>query len=548
MQRLLLALALCFCVAAFCACEGCRSRAPSKAAGANGVPPAVSPNARLYFVSDLAGALEPCGCVNDQLGGVDNFAALVDSGRQGVKGVAILTAGPLFFMDMELGATRRSQEIAKAGAIASSLKIMNLVGFAPARNDWAAGDGVLQKLHSDSGAAMLAANVTGPPAAAKWIIKDVGGVRLGVIGVAEPDKANVPLDGVTSQSPIDAVRTGVDALKKDGVHAIVVLASVGRGEAKRIADENPDLLAIVVGSAGASGDANTTAPPADSVGDVLIIETANHLQTVAVLDLYVQENVQESSPKGLIKFSDVASTERTKKREELTARIRELRARIATWETDQTIDKRDVDARRRDVSKLEAERDALDKAPLPRAGSFYRYAMRDVRDNLGAAPAIKAQMVAYYKYVNELNRTELAGHLPAKPSGGEPGYAGVEVCTTCHQDSRVFWDKTAHARAYATLVTAYKEYNLDCVGCHVTGYDRPGGSTVTHVDGLKNVQCEACHGPGQNHARSPGEVKIPIAKPGAETCVSCHRPPHVHAFNAMARMNAVVGPGHGPSK
>jgi hypothetical protein len=543
-QRFVLLLAFCFCVAAFCACEGCRSRAPSKAAGANGVVPATLPNARLYLVSDLAGALEPCGCVNDQLGGVDNFAALVDIGRQGAKGVAIFTAGPLFFMDMELGAARRSQEIAKASAIAGSLKIMNLVGFAPARNDWAAGDGVLQKLSRDSGAAMLAANVTGPPAAARWIIKDVGGVKLGVIGVAEPDKASVPLDGVTSQSPIDAVRAGVDALKKDGVQAIVVLASVGRGEAKRIADENTDLLAIVVGSAGASGDANTTAPPADSVGDVLIIETANHLQTAAVLDLYVQE----SSPKGLIKFSDVAGTERTKKREELTVRIRELRARIATWETDPTIDKRDVDARRADVSRLEAERDALDKAPPPRAGSFYRYAMRDVRDNLGAAPAVKNQMIAYYKYVNELNRDKLAGLLPAKPAGGEPGYIGVEACTKCHQDSRVFWDKTAHARAYATLSAAYKEYNLDCVGCHVTGYDRPGGSTVTHVGGLENVQCEACHGPGQNHARSPGEVTIPIAKPGAETCVSCHRPPHVHAFNAMAKMSAIIGPGHGPSK
>ena len=45
----------------------------------------------------------------------------------------------------------------------------------------------------------------------------------------------------------------------------------------------------------------------------------------------------------------------------------------------------------------------------------------------------------------------------------------------------------------ATLTTQFKEFNLDCVGCHVTGYGRPGGSTVTHVEKLKDVQCEACH-------------------------------------------------------
>ena len=115
----------------------------------------------------------------------------------------------------------------------------------------------------------------------KWTKKKVGGVELGIIGVAAPDKAKLPLEGVTSSPAADAVKVAVDALKKDGAQAIVVLAAVGRGEAKRIADVNPELLAIVVGSTGGGGDANTEAPPAERIGDVLIVETGNHLQTVA---------------------------------------------------------------------------------------------------------------------------------------------------------------------------------------------------------------------------------------------------------------------------
>src|SRR4051794_17543915 len=56
------------------ACQGCRG---PTAPGTPDSASAESPSARLYLVSDLAGALEPCGCVKDQLGGMDHFGGLV---------------------------------------------------------------------------------------------------------------------------------------------------------------------------------------------------------------------------------------------------------------------------------------------------------------------------------------------------------------------------------------------------------------------------------------------------------------------------------------
>src|SRR5438477_10696274 len=72
--------------AALAACEGCRttqggpggsgSATSASSSGSSGAAgQAGPPSVRLYFVSDLAGALEPCGCTKDQLGGLDHAAA-----------------------------------------------------------------------------------------------------------------------------------------------------------------------------------------------------------------------------------------------------------------------------------------------------------------------------------------------------------------------------------------------------------------------------------------------------------------------------------------
>jgi hypothetical protein len=150
--------------------------------------------------------------------------------------------------------------------------------------------------------------------------------------------------------------------------------------------------------------------------------------------------------------------------------------------------------------------------------------------------------------VNDTNKRDLASRVPKPAAKGEPSYVGIEMCTSCHDEPRKVWDATRHAHAYETLSKQFKEYNLDCVSCHVTGYDRPGGSTVTHVDNLKDVQCEVCHGPGSLHMAKPEKVKMPVPKPEADTCLACHHPPHVHVFDAKAKMAEILGPGHGKPK
>ncbi len=527
------------------ACEGCRSTGSPAVATATQPGPAVGPpTLRLYFVSDLAGALEPCGCTKDQLGGLDRFGAWVRQSQATAPSAVVAAAGPLFFMDPELAGERAAQDRAKAETIARVLGRLGLVAFAPGANDWADGKDGLVKLASRADARAIVAGAGGDPSPpfASLVVRELGGLKVGFVGYAPPQGAAAPGGASSNATAEDVVKRGAAEARRQGANVLVALAAVGRGEAKRIADAVPELTAVVVGSARASGDANSTAPQGERVGDVLVAQAANHLQSVAVVDLYVREAV---APGRLIKFADATGLELAQRREELVRRIDDLHEKIAAWDRDRSASASDVAARKQDLVALEAERDSLDRRPAPQAGSFFRYTVKEMRDSLGKDPVIESDMASYYKTVDEHNRVAFADRLPPPRLPDQAGYVGIEVCTKCHAGPRRVWDGTSHAHAYATLSSQFKEFNLECAGCHVTGYEKPGGSAVAHVDNLQNVQCEVCHGPGSLHVAKPTDRTLIVATPDASVCIGCHHSPHVEGFDVVAAMRGILGPGHG---
>jgi hypothetical protein len=76
--------------------------------------------------------------------------------------------------------------------------------------------------------------------------------------------------------------------------------------------------------------------------------------------------------------------------------------------------------------------------------------------------------------------------------------------------------------SYADNQTVPKPF--DCGPCHTTGYSASGNQN--NISGLvgtwkeDGVGCEACHGPGSNHATFPSSVSPPDDP--AQACVNCH--------------------------
>ncbi|GDX81961.1 hypothetical protein LBMAG42_37720 [Deltaproteobacteria bacterium] len=108
----------------------------------------------------------------------------------------------------------------------------------------------------------------------------------------------------------------------------------------------------------------------------------------------------------------------------------------------------------------------------------------------------------------------------AAPARG--GYATGSACGGCHQDRLASWAFDGHARAIESLAGRDAASNPECIGCHSTGFGRPGGFadlTERGAAAYRDVQCEACHGPMRGHDGRGSVHSQPITE---ATCRACH--------------------------
>ena len=148
------------------------------------------PTVRLYLLSTLAGALEPCGCSKDQLGGLGHLAAFLASQADSAPNHLLLAAGPTLFIDEKLQRDLAEQDRLKASTIATALKQMGLGAWTPGFNDWAGGADLLARALTESGATPLAAGLDAHlPRLAASTILSVDGVKVGVIGLSDPARS-----------------------------------------------------------------------------------------------------------------------------------------------------------------------------------------------------------------------------------------------------------------------------------------------------------------------------------------------------------------------
>jgi hypothetical protein len=492
-----------------------------------------APSVRLYLISNLAGALEPCGCRKDMLGGIDHAAALLAAGRAEAPQRLLLAAGPLLFQDPQLDPARGDQDSWKAGALADSLADLKLGAWAPGSNDFAAGPSALHELAGRSHAQLLAANLHPPGVAvASTASFEVGGYRVGVAGIgASPDP------GSAAPDPGAELAKAARSLEAAGAQIRVALVAAPRGEGLRLAEKVPGFSLLLLGKAEEIGDANDAYAPPTLVNDTLVVQTSNHLQALAYVDFFVKGED--------FSFQDGTGLELEERRQSLQRRLGELDRRLATWRAEQPPPQDRISTAERDRAQLARDLESL-SAPVTASGSVFRYHLVEVRESAGSEPAVAARMSDYYRRVNAHNREAFQDRTPAPAPAGTAHYVGAATCSHCHNRADTFWHSTEHAGAYQTLSTQFKEFNLDCVACHVTGYNRPGGSTVTHVDTLKDVQCEACHGPGSRHADNGGSTEFIRRRPEPSVCLGCHHTPHVaDDWSVALAWPHIVGPGHG---
>lgn len=482
--------------------------------------------------------MEPCGCIKDMLGGIDHAAAMIQKAQTEAPNSLLVGAGAMFFSSPELAPDKVTQDQWKAESLAASFADLQLAAWAPGANDFALGPKRLQSLLELSKAQALACNIKASGVnTGSVMLRDVGGVKLGFAGVSVPEYQGRLPEGVKMRDPRLALEGARKALERSGAEVKVALLALKRGQALRLAEAVPGFQVVIVGKPYDVGAGNDAPTPPVLVGRTLVVEAPNHLQALAVVDLYVRD--------GSLVFADGSGVEKVELKLSLARRVQELSRRLTSLKSSATAKASDIARAETELKRLEAESSQLGEQARPKSGSYFRYELREVREKLGTDPKVVERMGAYYKKVNEHNRKSLGDRKPAPVAKGEPYYVGIEACKECHEDAYAFWKKTGHAKAYETLEVDFKEFNLDCVNCHVTGYEKPGGSTVTFVDKLKDVQCEECHDPGSKHVLDEEPDSILLTPPKA-LCKKCHHAPHVQEdWDVAEAWTHIIGKGHG---
>jgi len=136
----------------------------------------------------------------------------------------------------------------------------------------------------------------------------------------------------------------------------------------------------------------------------------------------------------------------------------------------------------------------------------------------------------FYRGAGLALRMAVAGDRGGDPDGAwvAGAHVGSRACAPCHETEYNSWLLSSHSVAIRNLPGDSHE-DPSCLRCHATGHGQPDGFVdLTGTGHLRDVGCEACHGPSGGHTPEgldPGRVD-PKTR-----CTGCHDGGHGLTFS-----------------
>ncbi|MBL0214699.1 MAG: hypothetical protein IPQ07_12525 [Myxococcales bacterium] len=512
------------------AATACCSKSEVKGGGSTG---AAGVGFTLIALAEVRGQIGPCGCTSDPLGDLSRTAKLVEAARAAGP-VLVLDAGSLLYSKTPVPDHLAAQEELKADLLVKTYKEKLAVG--------AVGLGPMD-LPKGPDKLRIPRQVVNLPKGAPYPVEaphviEVGGAKVGVFGVIALD--TVPALAVTD--PVAAGKAAIAKLRGDGAQVVVALVQASsKKDAVQLLRDLPGVDVAVAGLGLAAPEPDRVESEATKVGDAWMVIPANRGQVIPRLEV----TLRGAGP--LVDAGGLAAA--TQKIAYLDKQVSQLDKDLKAFDADPAADKAFVKTKREERDRFIAERAALVANPLnkPAQGSYFTLEQVKIGKALACDVDVQNFVTAYNRAAGEVNVKAAAGR-PAPDAKGGPSYVGSETCDDCHSDAVAFWKNTRHSHAWKTLVDRGQQFDFDCIGCHVTGWEKPGGSNLANNDKLRDIQCETCHGPASVHVAKGGEERPSsiVRAPAENLCATqCHTKEHSDTFQHTAYMRDIVGPGHG---
>jgi 5'-nucleotidase/UDP-sugar diphosphatase len=250
---------------------------------------------KILYVNDFHGFADPYkpAGADAPLGGIAYLAGAVDRAR-GKQPCLLLAAG-----DMIQGNSWANLFRGK-----STIDVMNAMRFdamVVGNHEFDFGPKVLKERMAQARFPVLGANVKGFSGLKPYVIKNLQGVRIAIIGVVTPETPVVThprnVTGLTFSTPESAVKKYLPELKRRA-DIIIVLSHCGFQADRDLAARVPGIDVIV------GGHSHTKILQPELVGRTIIVQAWEHAKALGVLNLHLKDckvagfdgTLQEISP------------------------------------------------------------------------------------------------------------------------------------------------------------------------------------------------------------------------------------------------------------
>jgi len=252
----------------------------------------------ILYTGDTHAMLYPCDCPQQPSGGLARRSTLVRQIRKRAPEALLLDAGS-FFAGGPLDEYTQNSQLDQERTLANirAMELMNYTAACIGDAEFNFGEEFFKEIAANNEFPLLSCNIR-LNKVHPFIIKQVGSLRIGIVGVSTPRVASKAA-GVSPSAPREALKDAIKELKDNQVEVIILLSRLDHGQDLELIKEIPGIDVLITRYTQMSEGA------AESQDSTIILRPAKQARSLGKLTLEIDQ--------GLIKGYKDEKIELTKK-------------------------------------------------------------------------------------------------------------------------------------------------------------------------------------------------------------------------------------------